>query len=122
MFVRHVTIELRAGSLTRFARIIEAEVLPLLRKQDGFRDQVTMVAPDCTEAVVITFWDDEESEEAFNRARNPEVARRLLEVVDGSPRVERFEAITSTLHDLAGATGPRRVRDEKAWGVGLVDN
>lgn len=121
MFVRHVTIELQPGSLARFARIIEGEVLPLLRSQEGFRDQVTMVAPDCVQAVVITFWDDEQSEEAFNRARNPDVTRRLLEVVDGSPRVERFEAITSTLHELAGSLGPRRIATARTHDVSLLE-
>ena len=101
MFIRHVTIELQPDAVTEFARIMEGEVTPLLKKEDGFLDQVTMVTQDCAEAVVITFWKSEESEEAFNRAGSPEVTRRLLAVVAGHPKVSRFEAISSTFYRRA---------------------
>ena len=45
MFTRHVTMKLKADSAAEFNRIIENEVLPLLRKQKGFRDEITFVAP-----------------------------------------------------------------------------
>ena len=44
MFTRHVTMKLRANSVSEFTRIIENEIIPLLRKQKGFRDEVTFVA------------------------------------------------------------------------------
>ena len=45
MFTRHVTMKLKANSAAEFTRIIENEIIPLLRKQKGFRDEVTFVAP-----------------------------------------------------------------------------
>lgn len=93
MFARHVTLKLRADSVAKFARVIESEVTPLLRKQEGFLHQVTLLSPERAGAVVITFWDQKESEEAFNRTRNPEILRSLLEVVEGTPEVDLFEVI-----------------------------
>ena len=103
MFARQVSLKLRTDSVARFARIIASEVVPLLQKQAGFADQITLVSPECTEATFITFWNNQESEEAFNRMQNPEVAKSLLEVVEGAPRVEVFEVINSTLFHVAGA-------------------
>ena len=96
MFARQVSLKLRPDSVARFAHVLAAEVIPLLRKQAGFADQVTLVSPGCAEAVFITFWDKQESEEAFNRMQNPEVAKSLLEVVEGAPKVKVFEVIDST--------------------------
>lgn len=102
MFARQVSLKLKTDSVARFARVIASEVLPLLRKQAGFADQITLISPGCTEAVFITFWDKQESEEAFNRMQNPELAKSLFEVVEGTPKVEVFEVISSTFFHVAG--------------------
>jgi heme-degrading monooxygenase HmoA len=95
MFARHVTMRLKADSLAKFVRVMENDVIPLLREQDGFLDQITLISTERAEAIVITFWDRKESEEAFNRTRNPEVLHGLLGVIEGNPRVEIFEVVTS---------------------------
>jgi len=40
MFARNLAIHLKPNSLTEFIRIFDAEVLPMLRKQAGFRDEI----------------------------------------------------------------------------------
>ena len=35
--------------------IAEAEILPILRKQKGFRDETTVIAPERAEAIVNSF-------------------------------------------------------------------
>ncbi len=101
MFARQVRLKLKIDSVANFARIIASEVIPVLQKQAGFTDQVTLVSPGCTEAVFITFWDKQESEEVFNRMQNPEVAKSLLGLIEGSPKVEVFEVIDSTFFCIA---------------------
>lgn len=91
MFARHVTMRLRADSVTKFAIVIETEVIDVLRRQPGFVDQITLISPERAEAIVITFWQTKESEEAFNRAQNPEVLEKLLGVIDGHPQINIFE-------------------------------
>jgi heme-degrading monooxygenase HmoA len=101
MFIRHVSMRLREDCVTRFARILGAEVIPLLRDQDGFLDYITLISPERSEAVVITFWETEESEESFVRTRNPEVSRSLFDVIEGTPRVDTFDILDSTFPHLA---------------------
>ncbi|MCI0488888.1 MAG: hypothetical protein L0229_20040 [Blastocatellia bacterium] len=105
MFARHVSMRLRADSVIEFARVIEAEVIPLLREQEGFLDQVILLSQESAEAIVITFWDRKESEEAFNRTRSPRVSRSLLEVIEGSPKIDIFEVIVPALHSAAAEKG-----------------
>jgi hypothetical protein len=101
MYTRHVTMKLKANSALEFARIIENEILPLLRKQQGFRDEITFVAPERSEAVGISFWETKENAEAYNLTGYPEILKTLAQVVEGTPKVETFELSSSTLHKLA---------------------
>ena len=105
MFARHVTMRLRADSVTKFAVVIETEVIDLLRRQPGFVDQITLISPERAEAIFITFWETRESEESFNRTENPEVLEKLLGVIEGSPRVDPFEFAECSFYDKEGRHG-----------------
>ena len=101
MHIRNVSMKLKANSAPEFARVIENEILPLLRKQQGFRDEITFVAPERSEAVGISFWEKKENAEAYNRTAYPEILKTLAKVIEGTPKVETFELSNSTLHKLA---------------------
>ena len=101
MLTRHVTLKLKANVAPEFKRVIESEILPLLRKQPGFRDEITIVAPERSEAVAISFWETKENCENYNRNGYPEVLKTLSKLVEGTPKVETFELSNSTLHKLA---------------------
>ncbi len=103
MFARQVTLKLKANSPTEFNRIIENEILPLLRKQKGFRDEITFVAPERSEAIANSIWDTKEDAEAYNRAGYPEVLKTLSSVLDGTPTVKTFELANSTFLKAAAA-------------------
>jgi heme-degrading monooxygenase HmoA len=101
MFTRHVTMKLKANSAAEFSRTIEKDILPLLLKQKGFRDEITLVAPGRSEVVALSFWDTKEGAEAYNRTGYPEVLKALSKVVEGSPKVQTFEVSNSTFHKIA---------------------
>ena len=67
----------------------------MLRKQKGFRDEITLVAPERNEVVAISFWDRKEDAESYNREKYPEILKTLSKVVEGTPRVELFEVANS---------------------------
>jgi hypothetical protein len=104
MFARHISMKLKPNSAPEFNRIIENEILPLLRKQNGFRDEITFVAPERSLAVAISLWDTKGDAEAYNRAGYPEVLKGLTKAVEGTPNVETFEVANSTFHKVAAKT------------------
>jgi heme-degrading monooxygenase HmoA len=104
MFARQVTLKLKADSIAEFPRTIENNILPLLRRQKGFRDEITLVNPERSEAVAISLWDTKEDAEAYSRTAYPEVAKALSEVLIGTPTVQTFEVGSSTLHKVAAKT------------------
>jgi len=103
MFARNVRIQLKPNSTAQFTQTLEKEVLPMLRKQEGFQDEVTFVVPGGTEAFGISLWDNRANAEAYNRETYPEVAKILARVVEGTPKVETYEVANSTFHKIAVA-------------------
>jgi heme-degrading monooxygenase HmoA len=101
MFTRHVTIKLKENSAAEFTRVIENEIIPLLRKQKGFRDEVTFVVPERSEAVALSFWETKEDAEAYSRTGYKEVLKTLSKVVEGDPKIETYEVANSTFHKIA---------------------
>ena len=103
MFSRHVIMELKPNATTEFTSVVESKILPLLRKQKGFRDEITFIAPDRSEAIAISFWDTKEAADAYSESAYPEVLKALSNLVEGTPRVGTAEVATSTFHKLAAA-------------------
>jgi hypothetical protein len=103
MFARRVYLHLKPNSAVEFTQALEKEVIPVLRKQKGFQDEITFVAPSGTEAFGISLWDRAESAEAYNRERYQEVAKILAKFVDGPLHVETFNVSNSTFHKIAAA-------------------
>ncbi len=101
MFARNVSIQLKPNSVAEFTRTLENEIIPLLRKQKGFEDEITFVAPGGREAVGISLWDQKENAEAYDRGTYPQVLNGLSKVVEGTPQVHNYEVSNSTFHKIA---------------------
>jgi heme-degrading monooxygenase HmoA len=104
MFARHVSMHLKPNARAEFTQTLEKEIIPLLRKQKGFQDEIAFVAAGGgTEVVAISLWDKKEDAEAYQRGSYPEVLKTLAKVVDGTPEVRNFEVTNSTLQKIAVA-------------------
>ena len=103
MFGRQVTLKLKANSATELSRINDIEILPILRKQKGFRDETTFIAPERSEAIVNSFWDTKADAEAYDHTAYAEVLKTLSNVIDGPPAVKTFEFANSTFHQVAAS-------------------
>jgi len=103
MFARTVSIHLKSNMLSDYNRTFEKDILPLLRKQKGFRDEITLSNPSSLDAIAISLWENRVDAEAYNTNTYPEVLKTLARMIDGTPRVQTFEAVTSTFHKVAVA-------------------
>ncbi|HKP37359.1 MAG TPA: hypothetical protein VJT71_10905 [Pyrinomonadaceae bacterium] len=103
MFTRHVVVRLKPKSAPDFTRIVEKEVIPMLRKQKGFLDEITFISPDLTEAVGNSFWETKADAGAYGRTGYAEVMKTLEYVVQGTPTVGTANVSNSTFHKLAAA-------------------
>jgi hypothetical protein len=94
-------MHLKANTAPEFTQMFEKDVLPLLRKQTGFKDEISFVAADRSKAVAISLWDRKEDADKYSRDTYPQVLTSLAKVVEGTPTVEAYEVSNSTFHKIA---------------------
>ena len=96
MFGREVTMKLKADAAAELTRIAESDIIPILRRQKGFRDETIFIAPERGEAIANSFWDTQEDAEAYSRTGYPEVLRLLANAIEGTPTVRTFSFASTT--------------------------
>ena len=103
MFARNVSIHLKSNMLSDYTRSFEKDILPLLHKQKGFKDEITLSNPSSLDVVAISLWESKANAEAYNTNSYPEVLKTVARLIDGTPKVQTFESVTSTVHKVAVA-------------------
>jgi hypothetical protein len=101
MFACNGSLRLKPNTLSEFTRIFEKEVIPILRKQIGFRDEIAFAVAGGLDVVAISLWDTKEYAEAYKTAGYPEELKILDKVLDGTPKVQVSDVISSTIHKPA---------------------
>ena len=101
MYARNVSITLKPNTAKDFTKKFETDILPLLRKQNGFKDEITFLGAGGKDAVAISLWDRKESADAYSRDTYPEVLKGLATMVEGTPKVNAYEVASSTFHKIA---------------------
>ena len=101
MFERLLTFQIRPNMVSEFPVIFEKEILPLLKKQRGFLDELLLVTPEKKEAVAISLWETKEHAEAYNRELYPQIEKIMEKFIEGFPLVKKYEAEYSTFHKIA---------------------
>lgn len=91
MYSRHVTLQVKNNWMTEFPNVIENEILPLLRKQKGFVDELLLFTPSKNEAIAISLWENKEHAETYHRDCYPDVVKILNKYIEGVPMLKVFE-------------------------------
>ena len=97
MFARNVHLQLKPNSAAQFTTTLEKEVIPLLRRQPGFQEEVAFIGPSGNDVYAISFWESKEKAEQYVRAAYPEVLKVLGKVVQGTPELLTYEVCSSTI-------------------------
>lgn len=103
MFARTVSIHLKPNTLNDFTQTFEKDVVPMLRKQAGFRDEIALAADGGTDVTAISLWNTKEQAETYATTTYPAVLKALDKFLDGPPMVRVSSVINSTSHKLTHA-------------------
>ncbi len=101
MFARNVSIHLKSNMLSDYTRTFEKDILPLLRKQNGFRDEITFAGPGGVDVTAISLWENKNDADAYNTNTYPEVLNTMARFIEGTPKVQTSDVVTSTCHKIA---------------------
>ena len=98
MFARNISFHLKSNTLSDYTRAFEKDVLPLLRKQNGFRDEITLAGPGGVDVTAISLWESKNDADTYNTNIYPQVLRTLGKFIEGTPQVHTFDVVNSTMH------------------------
>jgi hypothetical protein len=101
MFARTVSFHLKPNMLSDYTRTFDKDILPLLRKQNGFKDEITFVGPGGIDVTAVSLWDNKTSAETYNTNSYPEVLKSLARFIEGTPKVQTSDVVNSTFHKTA---------------------
>ena len=103
MFVHKVTALLKPNTIAKFSRLMEEEVIPMLRKQNGFQDELTFFNPGEDAVTGISLWLNASNAESYSRGTYPAVLKKLSALIEGTPKVDTYEVVNSTFYKIAAA-------------------
>ena len=103
MFARNVSFCLKPNTQSEYTRTFENQVLPLLRKQKGFKEEITLCNPNSVDAIAISLWENKTDADNYNTSTYPQVLKTFEKVIDGTPKIQTFESVISTYHNVAVA-------------------
>jgi heme-degrading monooxygenase HmoA len=103
MFARKVSMHLKADGAADFIHKMESEVIPLLRLQKGFVDEITLISQSGKEVYAYSFWENSTDAENYAHSSFAQVTKMLSRVAEGSPRVHTYMVANSTFHKMAAA-------------------
>jgi hypothetical protein len=103
MFARNVSIHLKSNMLSDYTRTFEKDVLPLLRRQHGFKDEITFAIPGGADVTAISLWENKTDAEAYNASTYPQVLKTMERFIDGTPKVQTSDVLNSTFHNIGAS-------------------
>jgi hypothetical protein len=105
MFARCVTMHLKPNMTAEFKQTLETSILPLLKRRQGFQDELVLIAPDGREAIGISLWDNQQHAQEYAQQSYSEVQQLLSKVTDQTPVVQTYEVSSSTFNKIAAKGG-----------------
>jgi hypothetical protein len=101
MFARNVSFHVKSNMLGEFTRTFDQNILPLLRKQNGFKDEITFSSPGGVEVTAISLCENKASSDTYNTNTYPEVLKTMARFIEGTPVVQTGEVVNSTFHKIS---------------------
>jgi heme-degrading monooxygenase HmoA len=102
MFTRIVEMTTKTDKARELSRTINEKVLPLLKSQSGFVDEIILISDQNPDRLLaLSFWKKQEDAEKYNREGYPKVTEIIRSLIEGPPKVQTFNVEHSTPHNIA---------------------
>jgi len=101
MFTRVVELRAKPGKTHELSSAASEKVLPILKKQQGFQDEIVLVSnTDANRVLALSFWNSREDAERYHREQFTRITEMIRNLCDGEPMVTTFDVNTSTVHHI----------------------
>ncbi|MDQ6733536.1 MAG: hypothetical protein M3Z35_05375 [Nitrospirota bacterium] len=86
---RSVRFDIATDKNDQFHSLFRNEILPTLKKQDGFKDELLLVKDQ--HVLAISVWNNADSARKYESTTYPQLDKKLRPVMTGIPTVETFQ-------------------------------
>ena len=102
MFTRVVEVNTKNGKAKDVCRTIQEKVLPILKSQNGFVDEVTLVSTSNPNRVLaLSFWRTREDAQQYQSQQFQNVTNLIRGQLEADPKIETYDLESSTVHQIA---------------------
>jgi heme-degrading monooxygenase HmoA len=102
MFTRVVEFTSKSGKAKELSNTINEKAVPILKKQNGFVDEIVLVSDAEQDRVLgLSFWNAREDAERYHREQYPKIHEMLKHLLETEPVIRTFDVHTSTTHRIA---------------------
>ena len=99
MYTRVVETTSKQGKARELCNTIEEKVLPILKKQNGFVDELVMVSDrEPNRVISISFWKTKEDAQRYDREQFDNVKKAIQQMFESTPVIRTYDVHTSTAH------------------------
>jgi hypothetical protein len=102
MYMLLIEGELKPGKKDEFLKAWSGQILPLLKKQDGFIDEFLTFEDDTRIGCGLAFWSSREHAEHYRREVFPQAKNFVQHLMHGHPMMRGFEVGAAESLRVAG--------------------
>src|SRR5207245_10667448 len=97
MFTRAVELTSKPGKSKELAKAINERAVPILKKQQGFVDEIVLVSdaePD--HVLALSCWNKRRDAERYHREQYPKMQETLRHLLDAEPTIRTYDVHSSS--------------------------
>ncbi|HEU5403204.1 MAG TPA: antibiotic biosynthesis monooxygenase [Terriglobales bacterium] len=101
MIARHIEVNLKPEKLVEFKALYESEVLPLMKRQTGFLDSITLTPENVNDrSVTITLWRTKQDCENYHKKEFPRILEMVKPFLRDNPKIDYFNVEYTTFRKV----------------------
>ena len=102
MYMLLIDGKINAGKKSDFVKAWQSQILPLLKKQNGFVDEILLFESATPQAAVgLCFWKTKEDGEHYRKEVFPKAKDFVQNLMNGAPTIRGFEVEAAETFKIA---------------------
>jgi heme-degrading monooxygenase HmoA len=102
MFSRVVAVNAKEGKARQLAKTIRERIMPILRRQPGFVDEIVLISDtDPDQVLALSFWESREDAERYTHDHFPRINELISHLLGSAPVSRTFNVDAFSSHNIA---------------------
>jgi heme-degrading monooxygenase HmoA len=89
------------GKREEFLNVWSNQIIPTLKKQSGFVDEILLFGDPGSEAIGLSFWKSKEDAMRYQSEVFPQLVDKVQHTIEGAPKVRDFKVVASETFRIA---------------------